>query len=103
MLARQPIGEAGKTSAAREAQAGTRITTMTQTEFLRRTVVLLAAATALAGVAAPAWPQAASPIAQPAAAVAPKCTVVPEQARLDFPLARVATQLATGRPIRIVA
>jgi hypothetical protein len=81
---------------------------MTQIQLLRRTAVLLAAAAALAGAAAPAWPQAASPIAQPAAAVAPaaaapKCTVVPEQARLDFPLARVATQLATGRPIRIVA
>ena len=67
-----------------------------------RKAVLAVIATAPLLAVAPAWPQTATPAAAPASAGA-KCTVIPDQARLDYPLPQVANRLATGRPIRIVA
>jgi acyl-CoA thioesterase I len=69
----------------------------------RRAALPVAAAAVLLAIV-PAWSQSASPVALPSTAVpAPKCSVIAEQARLDFPLVRVANRLATGSPIRIVA
>jgi acyl-CoA thioesterase-1 len=97
---------------------------MPQGNFLRptallaavATVVLLAAATSRAEVAAGATKAAAvptaTPLATPAAlpapsttpaAAAPKCNVLADQARLDQPLTRTAFRLSGGQPIKIVA
>jgi len=72
-----------------------------------REAALAVVATTLLLAVVPAWPQAAggvkpAPSAAPATA-APACSVNADQARLDQPLPYVATRLATGRPIRIVA
>jgi lysophospholipase L1-like esterase len=77
-------------------------------------VVLLAAATSQAeivagatkAVAVPTSAPLAAPTALPApsaAAAAPKCNVLAEQARLDQPLTRTAFRLSGGQPIKIVA
>jgi acyl-CoA thioesterase I len=73
----------------------------------RRTAVLASAAAAIFFVSVPAWPQVAATVAtapeMAAAPAGPKCSVIPEVAHFDLPLARVAIRLATGKPIRIVA
>jgi acyl-CoA thioesterase-1 len=80
---------------------------MRHTRLPYREAALAAVATALVLAIVPAWTQPAGEV-KPVPSVAPtaaaaECTVNTEQARLDFPLPQVATRLATGRPIRIVA
>ena len=82
--------------------------------FLYRAVVLGAIATLSLFVTAPAWAQLPGAVARPATQLtsasappaAPRsatCSVATDQARLDFPLSRMAPLLAGGQPIKIVA
>jgi lysophospholipase L1-like esterase len=82
--------------------------------FLYRAVVLGAIATLSLFVTAPAWAQLPGAVARPATQLTPAsappaaphsatCSVATDQARLDFPLSRVAPLLAGGQPIKIVA
>jgi acyl-CoA thioesterase-1 len=70
------------------------------------TTVVLALTSAFA--LAPAWAQTTAALPAPdltagSFPAGPKCWVSPDLARFEFPLARVAVRLATGRPLRIVA
>jgi acyl-CoA thioesterase I len=82
--------------------------------FLYRAVVLGAIATLSLFVTAPAWAQLPGAVARPATQLTPAsappaaprsatCSVATDQARLDFPLSRMAPLLAGGLPIKIVA
>jgi lysophospholipase L1-like esterase len=70
--------------------------------------VWAAGATAIFFAAVPALSQGGGTVVAPApeaagAPAGPRCSVAPEQARFEIPFARVASRLATGRPVRIVA
>jgi acyl-CoA thioesterase I len=69
--------------------------------FLRRGAVTAALAVTGIFILLPAWAQ--SGAAQPSPSPAAACVIPPEQARFDFPLPRTARQLASGKPIKIVA
>src|SRR6266545_6722733 len=82
--------------------------------FLRRAVVLGAAATVSLLVIGPARAQLRGAVATPAVQPAPssttpaaphsaECTVATDQVRFDFPLPRTARLLVSGLPIKIVA
>ena len=82
--------------------------------FLYRAAVLGAIATLSLFVTAPAWAQLPGALARPATQLTPAsappaaprsatCSVATDQARLDFPLSRMAPLLAGGQPIKIVA
>jgi len=80
---------------------------MKKTPGSGRMIAVAAAATAIFFTSVPAWSQGAANVAAVPEATAappgPKCSVAPELARFDVPFARVAFQLATGKPVRIVA
>jgi acyl-CoA thioesterase I len=70
--------------------------------FLRRAAVFGVVVTLGLFASLPARAQSSGSIST-AATLAPACAVSPQQARFDFPLPRMARQLASGKPIKIVA
>ena len=93
---------------------GAKLQIMQPYVFLYRAVVLGAIATLSLFVTAPAWAQLPGAVARPATQLTPAsappaaprsatCSVATDQARLDFPLSRMAPLLADGLPIKIVA
>jgi acyl-CoA thioesterase-1 len=75
---------------------------MSAQSFLRRGAMTAAFAVTGIFILFPAWAQ--SPAAlQPLFPPAAPCAIPPEQARFDFPLPQTARQLASGKPVKIVA
>lgn len=70
---------------------------------LRVAAAVVSIVAAVGAAIVPATAQNASAPAVPAASAGPKCSVVPDLARLERPLTRVAFRVSGGSPLRVVA